>query len=120
MQRVILFAVIKLFLEAMTNLDRVVGRDSQVAPVKESVQILPKQKAIARTMGSTIRVRSYVGGIEHMEDVRVSQGTLPLVNIGYDDPESALPQSRQRGLRLTIAEAVSHQLGLHGRHSTDL
>ena len=120
MQRVILLAVIKLLLEAMTDLDRVVGRDSQVAPVKQSMQVLPKQETVARTMGSTISVGANVRGIQHVQDVRIRQRALPLVNIGHDNPESPLSQSRQHGLRLTIPEAVSHQIDLYGWHSTRL
>jgi hypothetical protein len=55
-----------------------------------------------------------VCGIEDVEDVRIRQRALPFVNIGYDDPESPLPKSRQHSLRLTITKAVSHQLGFYG------
>jgi hypothetical protein len=97
---------LKLILEAMTDFDVVVRRHCQIAPVNQSVNILPEQKPVGWAVRASQRVGSDMGGIQHMKNVGIRDRALALVHVGDNDPECALTQASQNRLRLTEAGAT--------------
>jgi hypothetical protein len=118
LQGVILLAVVELVSKTAAYFDVEVRRDRQVTSVEQRVDILTKQEPIRRAVASAVCVGPNVGGIEHVQDMGIGESTLPLIDIGHDDPECALPESGHNRLRLPKPRTVSDQFRLHCQQGT--
>lgn len=63
LQVVILLAVVKLILEAATYLNVIIGRDSDIAPVEQRMNVLPMQKPISWAVASALSIGSDVTSV---------------------------------------------------------
>src|SRR5581483_1736874 len=102
MDCVVFCGVIELLLDSPAYLDLVFGRDRDVSTIKQSVDVLSKEKSICRRVCSSLGVRSNVGGVENVEDVRRRERTGSGVCIGDEHPKGTLTESRQQNLWLSV------------------
>src|ERR1017187_7944629 len=71
-------------------------------------------------MATALGIGPDMGCIEHVQDMGIGKGALALVDIGNDESERALPESRHNRLRLAEPLTVIDQFRLQRRYSTRL
>ena len=100
--RVIFRPVIELLFDSLADLNVIVGRDSDVSPVEQRVNILAEQNAIGRRMCTALSgVRPDVCRVQDMKDMGRRQRALATIGISHDHSERPLAETRQSDLRLT-------------------
>ena len=89
-ERIIRPAVFEFLLEAAADLDTIFGSNSDIATVKEAMEIATQEQAIVYGMRAALVERPDVGGFERWEGMLLRDCASTVVGIRYKDAESPL------------------------------
>lgn len=101
-ERVIAATILEIRPKPRTDPQAAVRRDSDIALVKQIVQIGAKQDAIANLMRPISRVRSNVRSLERRQRVFARHGTRSSIRVGNADAKRTLTEARLNHARRAI------------------
>src|SRR6059036_948095 len=119
MQGIVVASVFIFLPDAPADLETQLRGNGHITTVKKGVQVAPEQESIAWVVWPALAVWLNMGRLKHRQCSLGGNGAAALVKIGYQDSESALPQTRkgQHGSAITFAHCLWYRR--HRRHFRD-
>ena len=93
MEFIVIFAVAVVFAEAVADFQDEAFGDSQVAVIKEGMNIGAQQNAVGDVVGAIHSIGLYVGGLEDGKRLFAADSAAALISIRYQDSKSALAKA---------------------------